>query len=179
MRYHGHLPIVHLRNSKNYHKKTSKTEFTCKRIINDANVQSFTNTIKNISWENVLSDNNTTESYNKFFNLISIACEKNFPLTKKVAKRKIDKTRSPWMTRCIAKSVKQKNKLYKKYLQYPTGKNEKIYKKYRNKLNHVIKVAKKKYYEEQLINYKHDTKVLWQTLNEIMNRNKTNRMLPK
>ena len=35
------------------------------------------------------------------------------------------------------------------------------------------------YYEEQLINYKHDTKVLWKTLNEIMNRNKTNRMLPK
>jgi hypothetical protein len=54
------------------------------------------------------------------------------------------------MTRCIAKSVKQKNKLYKKYLQYPKGKNEKIYKKYKNKLNHVIKVAKKKYYKEQL-----------------------------
>ncbi len=174
-----HLPIVHVRNSKNYHKKPSKTEFTCKRIINDTKVQSFTNTIKNISWENVLSENNTTESYNKFFNLFSIAYEKNFPLTKKVAKRKIDKIRSPWMTRCIAKSVKQKNKLYKKYLQYPTEKNEKIYKKYKNKLNHVIKVAKKKYYEEQLINYKHDTKVLWKTLNEIMNRNKTSRMLPK
>jgi hypothetical protein len=64
-----------------------------------------------------------------------------------VTKRTIDKNRSPWITRCIAKSVKQKNKLYKKYLQYPKGKNEKIYKKYKNKLNHVIKVAKKKYYE--------------------------------
>ena len=96
-----------------------------------------------------------------------------------MTKRTIDKNRSPWITRCIAKSVKQKNKLYKKYLQYPKGKNEKIYKKYKNKLNHVIKVAKKKYYEEQLIKYKHDTKVLWKTLNEIMNRNKINRMLPK
>jgi hypothetical protein len=38
------------------------------------------------------------------------------PLTKKVTKRKIDKNRNPWMTSCIAKSVKQKNKLYKKYL---------------------------------------------------------------
>ena len=57
------LPIVHIRNSRITMKKT---EFTCKRIINDANVQSFTNTIKNISWENVLSENNTTESYNKF-----------------------------------------------------------------------------------------------------------------
>jgi ASC-1-like (ASCH) protein len=121
-----HLPIVHIRNSKNYHEKTSKTEFTCKRIINDANVQSFTNTIKNISWENVLSENNSTESYNKFFNLFSTSYEKNFPLTKKVTKRKIHKNRSPWMTSCIAKSVKQKNKLYKKYLQYPKGKNIKI-----------------------------------------------------
>jgi hypothetical protein len=83
------------------------------------------------------------------------------------------------MTSCIAKSVKQKNKLYRKCLQYSKGKTETIYKKYKNKLNHVIKVAKKKYYEEQLIKYKHDTKVLWKTLNEIMNRNKINRMLPK
>jgi hypothetical protein len=76
-------------------KKTSKTECICKRIINDANVQSFTNTIKNISWENVLSENNTTESYNKFFDLFSTSYEKNFPLTKTVTKRKIDKNRSP------------------------------------------------------------------------------------
>jgi hypothetical protein len=47
------------------------------------------------------------------------------------------------------------------------------------KLNHIIKIAKKKYYEEQLINYKHNTKLLWKTLNEIMNRHKNNNMLPK
>jgi hypothetical protein len=64
------------------------------------------------------------------------------------------------------------NSLKEKTIKY-------IYKKYKNKLNHVIKVAEKKYYEEQLIKYKHDTKVLWKTLNEIMNRNKINRMLPK
>ena len=44
----------------------------------------------------------------------------------------------------------------------------------------MIKVAKKKYYEDQLIKYKQNTKILWKTLNEIMNLNKTNsRMLPK
>jgi fructosamine-3-kinase len=46
---------------------------------------------KYISWGNVLSENNMTESYNKFFNLFSTSYEKNFPLTKKVTKRKIDK----------------------------------------------------------------------------------------
>ena len=151
-----HLPIFHIRNSKTYHGKIQKNEFTCKRIINDADIQSFTNTIKNVSWDDVLSKNNTAESYNEFFNLLSIAYEKNFPLRRKVVKRNIDKTRSPWMTKCIAKSVKQKNKLYKKYLQWPTEKKGKIYKQYKNKLNHIIRAAKKKHYEEQLIKYKHN-----------------------
>ena len=88
---------------------------------------------------------------------------------KKVTKRNSDKDKSPWMTKCIAKSVQQKNKLYKKYLRHPTTNNENKYKQYKNKLNHVIKVGKKKYYENQLIKYKHDTKILWKTLNEIMN----------
>jgi sialic acid synthase SpsE len=96
-----------------------------KRIINDVNIQSFTNTIKNVSWDNVLSKNNTAESYNEFFNLLSIAYEKNFPLRRKVVKRNIDKTRSPWMTKCIAKSVKQKNKLYKKIPSMPYRKKGK------------------------------------------------------
>ena len=76
------------------------------------------------------------------------------------------------MTKCIAKSVIKKNKLYKKYLHHPTANNENKYKQYKNKLNHVIKGAKKKYYEEQLINYKGNAKLLWKTLNEIMNKQK-------
>lgn len=103
----------------------------------------------------------------------------NFPFTKITSKRNIDKNRSPWMTKCIIKSVKQKNKLYKKYLHNPTEKTEKIYKKYKNKLNHVIKAAKRKYYEEQLIKHKHDTKISWKTLNEIMSKHKDNMTLPK
>ena len=38
------------------------------------------------------------------------------------------------------------------------------------KINCIIKIAKKKYYEEQLVKYKNETKLLWSTLNEIMNK---------
>jgi hypothetical protein len=58
-----------------------------KRIINDSNIQSFTNEIKCISWENVLSNNNSAESYNELFDLFANVYEKNFPLTKKVLKK--------------------------------------------------------------------------------------------
>ena len=79
---------------------------------------------------------------------------------------KIGRCKSPWITRSIIKSVRKKNKLYKKFLCHPTTNNEHKYKQYKNKLNHIIKIAKKKYYEEQLIKYKNETKLLWSTLNE-------------
>ena len=102
-----------------------------------------------------------------------------FPLKKKQNKIKIDKNKSPGMTRCILKSVKNKNKLYKSFLNNPNYRNKQNYIKYRNKLNHIIKIAKKIYYEEQLIRYKQNTKMTWKTLNELLNKpNKTNE-LPK
>jgi hypothetical protein len=47
------------------------------------------------------------------------------------------------MTHGISKSVTEKNKLYRKYLKTPNRKNEETYKKYKNKLNHLVKLAKK------------------------------------
>jgi hypothetical protein len=67
-------------------------------------------------------------------------------------------TKSPWMTNGIFKSISKKNKLYKQFLKKATRKNETDYKKYKNKLNHVIKTAQKAYYEKQFVNYKNDTK---------------------
>ena len=61
----------------------------------------------------------------------------------------------------------------------PCKKNENIYKRYKNKLNHIIKISKKKYYEEQLIKYKHDSKPTWRTLNEILNKKLKTKELPK
>ena len=47
-------------------------------------------------------------------------------------------------------------------------------------LNHIIKIAKTKYYEEHLIKYKNETKLLWSTLNEIMKKQmRKNNLLPK
>jgi hypothetical protein len=60
-----------------------------------------------------------------------------------------------------------------------THKNETDYKKYKNKLNHVIKTAKKAYnYEKQFVKYKNDTKKTWQTINEVLNRNKARKNQP-
>ena len=40
-------------------------------------------------------------------------------------------------------------------------------------------MSKKKYYEEQLVKYKYDTKSLWKTINQIIDKHETNRSIPK
>ena len=86
-----HLPIVHVRNLKTPHETPPAKEFIYKRVTRDSNVKSFSNTIKNMSWENVLSSNNSTESYNQFFHLSSPIYESNFPLTKNLTNEKLTK----------------------------------------------------------------------------------------
>ena len=42
------------------------------------------------------------------------------------------------------------------------------YKKYRNKLNHIIRLAKKNYYNKKLSDSKSNLKQTWQTMNELL-----------
>ena len=173
-----HLPIV--RNYKSQKETIQKNEFVYKRNFNDSNTRSFTNEIKSLSWKKVTSNNNAIESYNEFFDVFSTTYGKHFPLIKKKSRTRVDKTKSPWMTNSIIKSIRRKNKLYKKFLCHPTSNNEHKYKVYKNKLNHIIKIAKKKHYEEKLIKHKNETKLIWATLNEIMNRTThKHNLLPK
>ena len=114
--------------------------------------------------------NDPCESYMRFHNNLKIAIDKSFPFVK-IRNKVVNNTKSLWMTNAIFKSISKKNKLYKKILKKPTRKNETDYKKYKNKLNHVIKNAKKAYYEKQFVKYKNNTKKTWQTINEILNIN--------
>ena len=47
-----------------------------------------------MSWENVLSTNDTAESYNGFFDLFTTLYERRFPMTKKKINKCIDKIES-------------------------------------------------------------------------------------
>ena len=84
------------------------------------------------------------------------------------------------MTNCILKSIKRKtNKILKNSFSNPCKKNENKYKRYKNQLNNIIKMSIKKYFEEQLIKYKHDSKLTWRTLNKIFSMKLKNKELPK
>ncbi len=51
--------------------------------------------------------------------------------------------RSEWLTKGILISCVQKNNLFKKLKKTPMQENEITYKKFKNKLTHIIRIAKK------------------------------------
>ena len=57
--------------------------------------------------------------------------------------------------------------------------NEMNYKSYRNKLNHIVKVAEKQHYSELLNNCQDNIKKSWQIIKGIVNRNKSNQLRTK
>ena len=83
-----------------------------------------------------------------------------------------------WMTKGLLKSIKKKNNLYRKYLRKPTCENNTIYKNYKNKLNHSIRIAKRLYFENKLRNSTSNIKQTWQILNEVTNRKKSRNNFP-
>ncbi len=63
-------------------------------------------------------------------------------------------------------------------MKNPNHKNERDYKIYQNKLNHLIRIAKKNCYSKRLNQAKNDIKSTWNTINELLGREKSKTSLP-
>ena len=96
------------------------------------------------------------------------AYNESFPITKINIRHK---NRKSWLTDGLKKSIKVKNNLYVKQLK--TGDNEHIekYKKYRNRLNHLLRIAEKTHITQLLEKYKYDMKKTWMVMKDIVNKN--------
>ena len=92
-----------------------------------------------------------------------------FPLKK--LKRK-EQLRKPWLSKGLLKSVKRKNKLYRQYLSDTSAQKEALYKEYRNKLNHSLRIAKRLYYDKKLNESKTNMRATWRLLNDLIYKRK-------
>ena len=113
-------------------------------------------------------DSFSTE-YNKHF-------EDCFPLI--ISKNSSRKPKMPWITKGLLVSLRKKNKLYKKYMGNPTLQRELHYKRYKSKLNHLIRNAKKTYYDNKFDRAKGDLKETWRLINEVISTKSKQSSLP-
>ena len=141
------------------------------RDKNPDNIPSFIGKLESVDWSSLKDFDEPNTSYNRFLELYSGIYNGCFPL--KRVTRKQRRFKKPWLTKALLKSIKRKNDLYKKYLRVPSMVNASLYKTYKNKLNHTLRLAKRLYYEKKLQDVKSNTHATWKILNEVVNRKKS------
>ena len=140
------------------------------RSKNPENSVRFLATLEETNWSSLEGYDDPNNAYNSFLTKYSETYNACFPLKKLAGKRK--RINKPWLSKALIKCIKRKNKLYKLYIQNPSTDREIIYKHYKNKLNHSLRIAKRLYYERKLDKVKSKTRDTWRLLNEILNRKK-------
>ena len=118
-----------------------------KRVLFETSLDS----VKNLEQPN--------EAYNKFIEIFIELYEEYFPIRK--IKTKPKRALSLWITNGIAKSSKQKQKLYEKFLKHRAPINEANYKAYKSLFQTIKRKSKKRFYSEKLIEFQDDAKKTW------------------
>ena len=128
-----------------------------------------TRTFQRQKWSSFRNMEDPNEAYNDFIEEYSTC----FPL--KVLKGKqVTKFFSPWLSPGLLKSVNKKNRLYRKFVTLSSTSSETKYKAYKNKLTHLIRIAKRKYYDSKFENARNDLKTTWKLLKAVINKRSDN-----
>ena len=125
-----HFPVFAAFNTSKIKKDISKKVEITKRCFSEENKRNFKYDLQQTEWDDSKRDANTM--FENFSNTFTNLYEKHFPLKKIYIKNK--DLMSPWMTKGMKKSSKQKQKLYIKYLKRKTEATENEYKNYKNLL---------------------------------------------
>ena len=168
-----HFPIVHI----DYSFQVPEIDtLIVLRNMSYRNKQAFHSAVSEIDWETLYISGNAQESFTWFHSTLLKLFNKHFP--KRTVTKKYN-TRKPWLSQSLKDAIKTKNKLYVKLIKLNTTANEVTYKRYRNKLNHILKYAERKHFQDILEQNKHNLKKTWQIFKNIVNKNKTCQVNPK
>ena len=139
------------------------------RIFSDANKSKFKENLSNIDWTNELKSKTVDEAMSFFYQTITKAYSKSFPIVKLSRKRAKDK---PLITSGLKNSIKKKHILYRRFLLDKSDKSHMEYKTYNNKLRTIIREAEISYYKKLFNEKENGIKQLWKTLSPILNKKK-------
>ena len=156
-----HFPVFTIipSNTKN---KQAKHAFS--RSFSHANVEKFREKLANTDWAMVTSKNDVNECYTIFWEKFSNHYNDCFQLKKSKFNKNIHRINS-YMTQELLNSRKEKLALHKKALQAPTPENIQRYKQYRNEYNNLVRLSKKRYFEEGLQQARKNPRKSWELIN--------------
>ena len=163
-------------------KCVQKVKTVTYRSLCEQNVNKMNDDLLAHNWNNVLNISDPCLAYNEFINTYNHYLDKNIPV-KCVKFNRYKHRKESWMSKGLLKSIRIKDKLYQnfKYENNPLRKRnlEIKYKTYRNKLNTLIRSAKKMHWEKLFRTSEKDTKTTWKNINLLLNRTSENSKTPE
>ena len=139
-----------------------------KRCYSKMNQADFVSEVHLLNWNDILPhNNNVNDVFDSFINKITDIVDKFAPI-KKLSKRQVKTLAKPWVTAGIRASIQVKNRLYKKYMRSRNTHTFAIYKLYRNKINSILRLSKKMYYNQYFITHTGNMKNIWKGIKELI-----------
>ena len=157
-----------INNKVDISKETNDNEPKYRRIESENNIASLNSDLAQAEWQDVFSENNINHAYDKFLHKLLFYYDKNIPLVKTKTKERV---KNPWITKGILRSIHIRNRLFKLTKTNPSVININKYKRYRNKLTSVIRLARKTYYSNELNKNKNNTNSVWKLINTLIGKN--------
>jgi hypothetical protein len=139
-----------------------------KRDFSLFNEQNFLQEMQSVNWNLESLDDNVNEMFDTFNSELMKIIDKHIPL-KQLSRKDVKHRSKPWITSGIRTSLKIKNNLYKKYIKSRTVYYHQKFKLYRNKINRLIKISKKDYYNKYFMSNKSNMKNIWKGIKQIIN----------
>ena len=131
--------------------------------------------VSSSDWTGLYSTDNAQSAYSILHDKISTIITNVFPY-KEI--KSGYKTKIPWLTPGMKKSISNKHKLYTSYRKSRTPESFQKYKTFRNSLNHVLRTSERRHYQEALQLSKNNLKKSWQLIKEVINKKKKQSVNP-
>ena len=166
-----HLPVFSIVTAGRSSRLKNKNYITV-GDMSEKRTEEFKTKLENTDWEFDKESGDPSASYDVFIEKFTGLFDSCFPF-KIVRGKALNSFKKPWLTKALLKSINKKNKLYKQYLRNRRSDAQFLkYKKYKNKLTYLLRIAKKRYYETQIDKNKDNIKFTWKILNSLINRTK-------
>ena len=122
--------------------------------------------------ESLPETDDVESNYHNFSKVLQESMNECFPYKHAIIKQKT--LENSWMTNELLNAIKDKNKLYKKYLKLPITYAEE-YKRLRNRVAHLTRDAKREYYNAKFDAAQGNSKKTWGVLNKLLNKKTKNK----
>ena len=169
----GHLPsfIVTPKQNQNHLPKKHNIFTRDKRNFNgDALLTDF----RNNNWDEVidLDKRDVNLSLQNFFSKINNILDSHMPM-RKITQREFKQKYKTWITNNILSKIRDKNKIFKKYLACNNNaRKDELFTSFKNLKNDItqdIRAGKKIYYQRYFSEHKNNLQKIWKGIKEIIN----------